>query len=128
MPLVGFEPTTPVLERAKTVHALDRKDTVIGRCNNFHRRENLVYHICNNICVSALRSMMHKKLQITDMWSSFYFSVVTATSIFVTNKPDSLNRTRYVMQSNNQWNRFRRHMVRKSFNNPTVYYEACMCF
>jgi hypothetical protein len=23
MPLVGFDPTTPVFERAKTVHALD---------------------------------------------------------------------------------------------------------
>jgi hypothetical protein len=31
MPQVGFEPTIPVLERAKTVHALDRAVTVIGR-------------------------------------------------------------------------------------------------
>jgi hypothetical protein len=30
MPWVGFEPTTPVFERAKTVHALDRAATVIG--------------------------------------------------------------------------------------------------
>jgi hypothetical protein len=30
MPLVGFEPTTPVLERAKTVHALDSAATVTG--------------------------------------------------------------------------------------------------
>jgi hypothetical protein len=30
MPQVGFEPTSPVLERAKTVHALDRAATVIG--------------------------------------------------------------------------------------------------
>jgi hypothetical protein len=31
---VGFEPTTPVFERAKTVHALDRSAIVIGlqRC------------------------------------------------------------------------------------------------
>jgi hypothetical protein len=27
---VGLEPTTPVLERAKTVHALDRAVTAIG--------------------------------------------------------------------------------------------------
>jgi hypothetical protein len=33
MPRVGFEPTTPVFERAKTVHALGRAVTVIG-----HRR------------------------------------------------------------------------------------------
>jgi hypothetical protein len=30
MPRVGFEPTTPVFERAKTVHALYRAGTVIG--------------------------------------------------------------------------------------------------
>jgi uncharacterized membrane protein len=30
MPLVGFEPMTPVFEQAKTVHALDRAATVIG--------------------------------------------------------------------------------------------------
>jgi hypothetical protein len=30
MPQVGFEPTIPVFERAKTVHVLDRAATVIG--------------------------------------------------------------------------------------------------
>jgi hypothetical protein len=30
MPRVGLEPTTPVFERAETVHALDRAATVIG--------------------------------------------------------------------------------------------------
>jgi hypothetical protein len=30
MPLVGFEPTIPAFERAKTVRALDRGATVIG--------------------------------------------------------------------------------------------------
>jgi hypothetical protein len=30
MPWVRFEPTTPVFERAKTVHVLDRAATVIG--------------------------------------------------------------------------------------------------
>jgi hypothetical protein len=30
MPQVEFEPTIPVFERAKTVHALDRAATVIG--------------------------------------------------------------------------------------------------
>jgi hypothetical protein len=28
---VGFEPTIPAFEEAKTVHALDRADTVIGQ-------------------------------------------------------------------------------------------------
>jgi hypothetical protein len=31
MPRVGFQPMIPVFERAKTVHALDRAATVIGR-------------------------------------------------------------------------------------------------
>jgi hypothetical protein len=31
MPLAGFEPTIPVLERAKTFHALDRAATVTGK-------------------------------------------------------------------------------------------------
>jgi hypothetical protein len=30
MPQVGFEPTIPVFEPAKTVHALDRAATMIG--------------------------------------------------------------------------------------------------
>jgi hypothetical protein len=30
MPQVGFEPTIPMFERAKTVHASDRAATVIG--------------------------------------------------------------------------------------------------
>jgi hypothetical protein len=34
MPQVGFEPTIPVFERAKTVHALDRTATVIGEIKN----------------------------------------------------------------------------------------------
>jgi hypothetical protein len=33
MPRVGFEPTTPVYERAQTVHALDRAATAIGVAN-----------------------------------------------------------------------------------------------
>jgi hypothetical protein len=31
MPWIGFEPTIPVFERAKAVHALDGAATVIGR-------------------------------------------------------------------------------------------------
>jgi hypothetical protein len=33
MRLMGFEPTVPVFERAKTVHALDRAVTVIATRN-----------------------------------------------------------------------------------------------
>jgi Na+-transporting methylmalonyl-CoA/oxaloacetate decarboxylase gamma subunit len=46
MPRVGFEPTIPAFERAKTVHALDRAATVIGTSlfyipYNDHRNQNL---------------------------------------------------------------------------------------
>jgi hypothetical protein len=34
MPRVGLEPTIPVFERAKTVHALDRAATVIGKISH----------------------------------------------------------------------------------------------
>jgi hypothetical protein len=34
MPRVGFEPTIPLFERAKTVHALDRATNVIGYPQN----------------------------------------------------------------------------------------------
>jgi hypothetical protein len=34
MPCMGFEPTIPGSERAKTVHALDRSDTMTGHMNN----------------------------------------------------------------------------------------------
>jgi hypothetical protein len=33
LPLVGFEPTIPVFERAKTFHTLDNATTVIGALN-----------------------------------------------------------------------------------------------
>jgi hypothetical protein len=36
MPRVRFEPTIPVLERAKTVHALDRAATVIDKHQSMH--------------------------------------------------------------------------------------------
>jgi hypothetical protein len=45
MPLVGFEPTVPVFERAKTVHALDRAATVIGsplKCTQLNIKENII--------------------------------------------------------------------------------------
>jgi hypothetical protein len=43
MPQVGFEPTIPVFERPKTVHALDRAVTVIGTCSL--RIHNFVQHV-----------------------------------------------------------------------------------
>jgi hypothetical protein len=36
MPYVGFEPTIPASERAKTVHALNRSSTVTGLINVYN--------------------------------------------------------------------------------------------
>jgi hypothetical protein len=40
MPWVGFKSTIPALERAKTVHALDRAATVIGRIKPSPKPDN----------------------------------------------------------------------------------------
>jgi hypothetical protein len=36
MPLVGYKPTIPVFEQAKTFHALDHAATVIGYSSHLH--------------------------------------------------------------------------------------------
>jgi hypothetical protein len=38
MPLLGFEPTIPASERAKTVHTLDRSATVTGKFLSYFSR------------------------------------------------------------------------------------------
>jgi hypothetical protein len=43
MPRVGFEPTTPMFEWAKTIHALDRAITVLGRLNDTVSQKNIIY-------------------------------------------------------------------------------------
>jgi hypothetical protein len=41
---MGFEPTTPVFEGAKTVHALDRVATVIGpKITNLRKLKEMEY-------------------------------------------------------------------------------------
>jgi hypothetical protein len=56
MPRVGFEPMTPVFERAKTVHASDRVATVIGM---FHF--NCFVWISRNMTVSIVLMTFSKK-------------------------------------------------------------------
>jgi hypothetical protein len=43
MAQVGFEPTIPVFERAKTVHALDRAVTAIGNISKY--KPNLMQNV-----------------------------------------------------------------------------------
>jgi hypothetical protein len=42
MPRVEFEPTTPVFEQAKTVHALDRAATLIGPWVHMSARKQII--------------------------------------------------------------------------------------
>jgi hypothetical protein len=50
MPRVGFEPTIPVFERAKPVHALERAAAVIGK--------NCVYALIENILLPQMLSLI----------------------------------------------------------------------
>jgi hypothetical protein len=53
MPQVGFEPTMPVFERAKTVHALDRAATLIGLYLSLFYKET-----CGRILLVLLKLFM----------------------------------------------------------------------
>jgi hypothetical protein len=44
MPRVGFEPTIPAFERAKTVHALDHATALIGICTSYLIENTLRLH------------------------------------------------------------------------------------
>jgi hypothetical protein len=45
MPRVGFEPTIPAFERAKTVHALDSAVTVIGLHADVEQLKLYILHL-----------------------------------------------------------------------------------
>jgi hypothetical protein len=57
MPPVGFESTISMLERAKTVHVLDRAATVIGSCESVHLK---VHGLCS--LIHACGSLRPKEL------------------------------------------------------------------
>jgi hypothetical protein len=48
MPRVGFKPTIPAFERAKTVDALDREATVIGLWTTWRRENSRSYRDSNS--------------------------------------------------------------------------------
>jgi hypothetical protein len=47
MPRVGFEPTIPAFERAKTGHALDGTDTVIGEPLKLGKKNSIWTYMIN---------------------------------------------------------------------------------
>jgi hypothetical protein len=61
MPCVGFEPTIPVFERAKRVHALDRVATVTGNLHNY-RHANLESHMTKNHSFAVPNTTLHPAL------------------------------------------------------------------
>jgi hypothetical protein len=50
MPRVRFEPTIPVFERAKTVHALDRAATTISNSNLI----DLILSVLSDLCITPV--------------------------------------------------------------------------
>jgi hypothetical protein len=67
MPPVGFEPTIPVFDLVKTVHALDRAATVIG---DSVTRRVLFFYFLPSLLLCALVPVVH------------LFSVLLHCSIF----------------------------------------------
>jgi hypothetical protein len=65
MPSVGFEPTIPAFERAKTVHVLDHEATVIGKILYLRRYTRIFSCSCLlqslhilSLCVLSFVSLM----------------------------------------------------------------------
>jgi hypothetical protein len=69
MPSVGFEPTIPAFERAKTVHALDRAATVMGvklgyreliKATKIHFEYAKAYFLSiHNVCTQSISDFKH---------------------------------------------------------------------
>jgi hypothetical protein len=57
MPCVGFEPTIPASERAKTVHALDRAATVISQYLHMEDGKSHAAHGTPSVPVSGRRTV-----------------------------------------------------------------------
>jgi hypothetical protein len=66
-PWVGFEPTIPASERAKTVHALDCSATVTGNNNNNNNNNNNVFEI-GWICKMHTVTWSERNLERRDSW------------------------------------------------------------
>jgi hypothetical protein len=81
MPWVGFEPTIPASERAKTDHALDRAATVTGvlmnyPCHSNQRPLSIMYDILsltNSTHLTAYMIIFCTKKPVPNSWFSFHF-------------------------------------------------------
>jgi hypothetical protein len=67
MPRVGFQPTIPAFERAKTVHALDRAATVIGcYVHNGTVSPNTLCYYCKH--ARYVDSLVFSLLKFAEQW------------------------------------------------------------
>jgi hypothetical protein len=78
MPYVGFEPTIPASERAKTVHALARSATVTGSCNTTAAKTEK-FHTANS--KSSTEYDPGSVLPICDNWSTVYLEKLTVAQL-----------------------------------------------
>jgi hypothetical protein len=68
MPPVGFEPTIPVFERAKTVHVLDRAATAIGALLTTHKEIPTNFLLLYSLIQALAASMkLSASLQLLDL-------------------------------------------------------------
>jgi hypothetical protein len=78
MPRVGFEPTTPVFEQVKTVHALDRAATVIDT-DSLSYRNIFLWNIKYSIRITSevlYLHFQHQRCSINIFLSNRYVSII----------------------------------------------------
>jgi hypothetical protein len=91
MPWVGFELTIAALERTKTIHALDRADTVIGKDIISKQKKVLLHSNCISITLEVM-TFFCKFLTLTFpvanflfLMSSYIFLIILNTLSFASN-------------------------------------------
>jgi hypothetical protein len=70
MPQVGFAPTIPVFERAKTVHALDREATVIGAMQNTMLKSRCNLCVLHQCCAGDVSDTLVRRTTIQNYIST----------------------------------------------------------
>jgi hypothetical protein len=88
MPQVGLEPMTPVLERAKTVHALNRAAVVIGHlyCKEVEQLDQ-IFSILNADCFYGTMSqfrLLAVRINLDSNYRNYNIVVFTLHPIYIT--------------------------------------------
>jgi hypothetical protein len=88
---VGFEPTIPVFEQAKTVHVLDRAATVIGCTRNTFLLLLLLCNLCSHTpslqqAITLLSFLLQHVIYSTSLCSrhiSYYCKILIKASVYL---------------------------------------------